>query len=705
MGWFPPFLWLLCLSVCECGRVARTLPALHGQVESPNFPQPYSAGLSRQWDISVPEGYQVQLSFTHLDIEPSANCYYDSLTVLYNQKVLGKFCGQENSADGYYPGNQPLLSPGNSLTLVFQTDDMNPEQHQHLGFSTHYQAKDIDECSTPHPEDGPVCSQLCHNTLGSYMCSCHHGYELRPDQRTCVLSCGGGIFNEPEGTVSSPGYPATTPHGLTCQYVISMDPGFTITLNFTGTFHIESVDIQNEPSCLYHWLQMSIPGKEPRKLCGGQSPGLVPINSNTVQLDYHTDWGGLSQGWSLHYTTQRVKCDSPKSVTNGRVTPNFPQYLYRDYIHVRCDDGYKIMMDGREIKSYASMCQNNGQWHLSLPECHIIDCGEPEPLPNGGFISQSGSQNQYKSVVQYHCNEPFYALLGESTRSYTCSKDRKWKDNLGISVPPLCIPVCGKPTVYIEGIHRIMGGNLAPNYSIPWQVLLSVEGNRAGAMVIGDHWVMTAAHNLIREGRKVLENDVRVFVGDVDAVKLAKTPTLGIASLHPHPKYNNPTNEDFNHDIALIKLQQPITFNAAIMPLCLPLEGALYPNNQLGMVSGFGIKNDDMIANELRDRVRSSVIREELGVEPLLLCIERSQLRWFGHLVRMPPGRLPREVFQARPAGRRPRGRPRTRWRDYISTLAWERLGIPQSELANVAREREVWGPLLELLPPRPDPG
>ncbi|KAJ8012499.1 hypothetical protein DPEC_G00043460 [Dallia pectoralis] len=107
----------------------------------------------------------------------------------------------------------------------------------------------------------------------------------------------------------------------------------------------------------------------------------------------------------------------------------------------------------------------------------------------------------------------------------------------------------------------------------------------------------------------------------------------------------------------------------------------------------------------LRDRVRSSVIREELGVEPLLLRIERSQLRWFGHLVRMPPGRLPREVLQARPAGRRPRGRPRTRWRDYISTLAWECLGIPQSELANVAREREAWGPLLELLPPRPDPG
>ena len=102
----------------------------------------------------------------------------------------------------------------------------------------------------------------------------------------------------------------------------------------------------------------------------------------------------------------------------------------------------------------------------------------------------------------------------------------------------------------------------------------------------------------------------------------------------------------------------------------------------------------------LRDRVRSSAICEGLGVEPLLLCVEKSQLRWFGHLMRMPPGRLPREVFLARPTGRRPRGRPRTRWRDYISSLTWERLGIPQAELANVAGEREVWRSLLKLLPP-----
>uniref|UniRef100_A0A8C6PI18 Reverse transcriptase domain-containing protein n=1 Tax=Nothobranchius furzeri TaxID=105023 RepID=A0A8C6PI18_NOTFU len=107
----------------------------------------------------------------------------------------------------------------------------------------------------------------------------------------------------------------------------------------------------------------------------------------------------------------------------------------------------------------------------------------------------------------------------------------------------------------------------------------------------------------------------------------------------------------------------------------------------------------------LRDRVRSSVMREGLGVDPLLLHIERSQLRWLGHLVRMPLGRLPGEVFRARPTGRRPKGRPRTRWRDYASHLARERLGIFPEELAQVAGEREVWASRLRLLPPRPDSG
>ncbi len=38
---------------------------------------------------------------------------------------------------------------------------------------------------------------------------------------------------------------------------------------------------------------------------------------------------------------------------------------------------------------------------------------------------------------------------------------------------------------------------------------------------------------------------------------------------------------------------------------------------------------------------------------------------------------LPREVLQARPAGKRRQSRPRSRWRDYVSALAWDHLGFP----------------------------
>ncbi len=106
----------------------------------------------------------------------------------------------------------------------------------------------------------------------------------------------------------------------------------------------------------------------------------------------------------------------------------------------------------------------------------------------------------------------------------------------------------------------------------------------------------------------------------------------------------------------------------------------------------------------LRDRVRSSDIRRELRVELLLLHVERSQVRWFEHLVRMPPGHHPLEVFQAHPIGRRPRGRPKTHWRDYISHLAGERLWISQ-DLLEVEEVKKIWIAYLSLLPPQPDLG
>ncbi|TWW80182.1 hypothetical protein D4764_10G0012120 [Takifugu flavidus] len=105
----------------------------------------------------------------------------------------------------------------------------------------------------------------------------------------------------------------------------------------------------------------------------------------------------------------------------------------------------------------------------------------------------------------------------------------------------------------------------------------------------------------------------------------------------------------------------------------------------------------------LRDRVRISAIREELGVEPLLLRVKRNQMRWLGHLVRMLPGRLPVRCSGHIPPVGGPQEDPGHAGE--TMSLIWEHQGIPPDDLEEVAGERKVWASLLRLLPPRTDPG
>ncbi|KAM9353494.1 complement C1r subcomponent-like [Symphorus nematophorus] len=160
---------------------------------------------------------------------------------------------------------------------------------------------------------------------------------------------------------------------------------------------------------------------------------------------------------------------------------------------------------------------------------------------------------------------------------------------------------CGQPTKLISSYQRIIGGSEAPDNTIPWHVLLSVDGQRAGGMVIADRWIMTAAHVLTHNGKPVSNETLWVYMGHTDLRALLDSPVF-ISSIHIHPEYNNPNDADYDNDIALIKLQDPITFNSSIMPICLPAEGATFDTGMIGLVSGFGLRDFQgrrILTNEL----------------------------------------------------------------------------------------------------------
>ena len=67
------------------------------------------------------------------------------------------------------------------------------------------------------------------------------------------------------------------------------------------------------------------------------------------------------------------------------------------------------------------------------------------------------------------------------------------------------------------------------------------------------------------------------------------------------------------------------------------------------------------------DKVTNKEILERTGLPSIEDLLIRKNLRWTGHLMRMSPDRLPKQVLYSQlSSGHRKRGRPRFRFKDTI---------------------------------------
>lgn len=93
-----------------------------------------------------------------------------------------------------------------------------------------------------------------------------------------------------------------------------------------------------------------------------------------------------------------------------------------------------------------------------------------------------------------------------------------------------------------------------------------------------------------------------------------------------------------------------------------------------------------------RDKIRNEEIRENIVDESLRQRVEKSRLKWYGHVKRMEEGRLPKVMEELAITGKRPRGRPRRRWIDDIKKDVTRRgyrfENIQQEE---VWKDRKKW--------------
>uniref|UniRef100_A0A8C9VQ65 Peptidase S1 domain-containing protein n=1 Tax=Scleropages formosus TaxID=113540 RepID=A0A8C9VQ65_SCLFO len=144
--------------------------------------------------------------------------------------------------------------------------------------------------------------------------------------------------------------------------------------------------------------------------------------------------------------------------------------------------------------------------------------------------------------------------------------------------------------------RRMVGGSLARD--VPWHAFVRLgdtifDGGFGGGALISDRWILTAGRNVfVNKSRQTNKGQnytiPRVYLGVSDRKLVDSSNEVLVEKVVLHPEFQKTC--DWDNDLALIKLKEPVEYSMTVMPIPLPERGEDLAEvvGTHGLVAGWG---------------------------------------------------------------------------------------------------------------------